>query len=226
MSEKKEVNILTIDFDYIMFPCIKLYNDLCGGDANPTEVWDIIEHERRINNHISYDANALQCIAKILKGCLAVDGCKLHTVTEHQELIKEVGITTDEDNIEYNITNIDFHHDIYYRPEDVATLSYFNDYNCSNWLGYINYIGKLKSYTWYQAPTSDPIMLDRYDDELSEKITIKLGKRLNEFMESCLNKDITFDHVVFCLSPQWVPYRYHHLFYMLSDIFTESGDKS
>ena len=51
MSNK---TIVTIDFDYIMSPCIKLYNDMCGGDANPTECWDRIEIERRINNHISY----------------------------------------------------------------------------------------------------------------------------------------------------------------------------
>lgn len=100
--KKDPVNILTIDFDYIMSPCIKLYNDMCGGDLNPTEAWDRIEAERKINNHISYDATSLCNIAIIIKSILTFNKeCKFHVVKDHQDLIDAVGVD-DSDDI-YNL---------------------------------------------------------------------------------------------------------------------------
>lgn len=221
-TTKDPVNILTIDFDYIMSPCINLYNDMCSGNQNPTESWERIEAERKINNHISYDATSICNIAIIIKYILTFNKeCKFHVVKDHQDLIDVVGVN-DSDDI-YNVTNIDFHHDIYYRPEDVVKMDYYHDYNCSNWLAYMYYIDKLNTYTWIKAANSDQVNLDMFDDELKEKITIQPSVYLQDYTKSCMaNKlDPKVDHIVFCLSPQWVPYRYHHLFYMLADIFKD-----
>lgn len=212
MGETK--NILTIDFDYIMWPCIKLYNDLCGGDQNPGESWERIEFERKINNHISYDAKTLKMIALIIKNAMKNEKCTFYSIEEHQNLVKILNIEDSEND--YNVVNVDFHHDIYYHDEDVARMSYFEDCSCANWLGYIHYIDKLKSYTWIEAPNSDPIPRD-LDDELAEKISVKDSSALNDLKTKLTKGEISFDYVVFCLSPQWVPYRYYHLFEIICD---------
>ena len=36
-KKKEPIKVLTIDFDYIMSPCIKLYNDMAAENNNPTE---------------------------------------------------------------------------------------------------------------------------------------------------------------------------------------------
>ena len=214
--------IVTIDFDYIMFPCIKLYNDMCGGDANPTECWMRIEAERKISNHISYDAKALYSIAAIMKTILSRNkDCKFITVNEHQELIKEVVDKETDEDIEYDVVNIDFHHDVYYRPDDPINMSYFTDYNCSNWLGYIFYTDRLNSYTWISAPNSDPLDKNVFEDELRDKITIKSSFGLKDYIKEVSDPEYKVDYLVFCLSPQWVPYRYHHIFNLLSYLLNE-----
>ena len=212
MGETK--NVLTIDFDYIMWPCIKLYNDMCRCNQNPGETWERIEFERKINNHISYDAKTLKTIALIIKNAMKNENCTFYSIEEHQNLVKILNIEDSGD--EYNVVNVDFHHDIYYHDEDVARLSYFEDCNCSNWLGYIHYIDKLKSYTWIKAPNSEPIPRD-LDEELAEKISVKDSSALNELKMKLNKGEISFDYVVFCLSPQWVPYRYYHLFEIICD---------
>ena len=60
------MKILSIDFDTIMFPCIKLYNDYCMGNANDTQIWNQLEFERDISQYLKYDANAYHNIVKLI----------------------------------------------------------------------------------------------------------------------------------------------------------------
>lgn len=217
-KKKEPIKVLTIDFDYIMSPCIKLYNDMAAENNNPTEQWERIERERNINNHIEYDSKALLNIAAIMKNIMNKNkDCKLYKIMNHEDIIKRLDISENSDDT-YFIMNIDFHHDIYYRPEDVTSLSYFNDYNCSNWLAYIYYIDKLDGYSWIKAPNSDNVNIELFEEDLREKISILNSYTLNELVSDTLSGDVTFDYIVFCFSPQWVPYRYLHLFDLIYDL--------
>lgn len=60
------MKILSIDFDAIMFPCIKLYNDYCTGNENSTQIWNRIDFERDIQQYLKYDANVYQDIVKFI----------------------------------------------------------------------------------------------------------------------------------------------------------------
>lgn len=215
-----KVKILSIDFDYIMWPCIKLYNDMCAGDQTPGETWDRIEFERRINNHISYDAKTLKTITSIIKNALKNNECKFHSIKEHQELIKEMDVEDSDD--EYSVTNVDFHHDVYYHDDDIAKMAYFDGCTCANWVGYIYFTGKLDSYTWIEAPNSDKLP-SNMDDDLSDRIHVETSTGLYDLEKKLKDKEISFDHVVLCLSPQWVPYRYHHIFEMICDLVDKEG---
>ena len=38
---------------------------------------------------------------------------------------------------------------------------------------------------------------------------------LNDFID---NTDFQFDDIYFCLSPQWVPYKFHHLYSLIATL--------
>lgn len=217
-------SVLSIDFDYIMFPCIKLYNDLSSGGENSTVIWNNIEHFRGVDDKfLSYDPESYITIAKLLKS-LDNDTKKI-AISEHQSIVDilikdENSIEHDIDEIyeswKFNLINIDFHHDIIYRPQDRNTIKNFDKYNCSNWVGYLMLKNKIENYTWIKAPNSD-----LYDHNLDGKYDIKfetesmrLVENIQEFIDN--NK---FDYVFLCLSPQWVPYKFKHLYDLLVELF-------
>ena len=56
-NEYTHKKVLSIDFDIIMYPCIKLYSDFSAGDLNPTEMWDFVNKMREVEDKLSYDNN-------------------------------------------------------------------------------------------------------------------------------------------------------------------------
>lgn len=202
------MNILSIDFDIIMYPCIKLYNDKVGGESNPTELWRYLEHEYELENFINYDAKYLLKVAKILKQVID-DGAKLIPIQEHQEIVDYLKERETYQDERYNIYNIDFHHDLWYREEDKNMILSFDKYNCSNWLGYLLMQDKTESCHWVCAGNSGGC-----PDKFEGKNTLETKTRLMEFEV----EDLKFDYVFFCLSPQWIPYQFHHLYQLLVEM--------
>lgn len=193
--------ILSIDFDIIMYSCIKLYNDKVGGGDNPTQLWQGLENDYNINNILTYDWNVVKQIAQLIKKAKSV-----HFIQEHQEIVDILKQDWEEDT--YELINIDFHHDLWYRPTDPATLADFDNYNCSNWVGYLLLKNKLvnNTYTWLKAPNSDqPIKFDEIDLNFQMLSLRDLPSLLKE----------EFDEVFFCLSPQWVPYKYTKIYELI-----------
>lgn len=197
------LKVLSIDFDYIMAPCIKLYNDLCGGKENPTVVWNHIEHERNIEPFLHYDADSLLKIAMIIKENVK-NGAKLIPINEHQEIIKYLS------DCRVELTNIDFHHDVIYNINELSEITDMHKYNCANWVYYLYSNNQLESYTWLKAPQSDMLNFDT---------DFKIDKILTKSDFGQLNYD--FDLVFFCLSPQWVPYKFHHLYNLIIELCKE-----
>ena len=192
------MKVLSIDFDYIMYPCIKLYNNLCDGKENPTVTWNMIEQERGIEKFLCYDANVLMEIAKVIKKNLK-NGAKLIPINNHDEIIQHLN---NEKIIE--LLNIDYHHDIIYHSEDINSLTDFEKYDCGNWVGYLQLNNFLKEYTWLKAPSSSLCTINLPDFHYNI-----LG--LKDF--NSITDD--YDCIFFCLSPQWVPYKYHHLYQLI-----------
>lgn len=198
------MNILSVDFDIIMYPCIKLYNAEVGGNCNPTELWRYLEREKEIEPFVNYDANYLLKLAKVMRAAVR-QGAKLVPIQEHQEIVDFLRKQDAFAASTYNLWNIDFHHDIWYRDEDPAQITSFNKYNCANWVGYLALNRKLNSYSWICAGNSEGQLNEEQRNILTNKI------RLSDFELG----DTKFDYVFFCLSPQWVPYKFHHLYHLL-----------
>ena len=62
MENKTSLNILSIDLDYILAPCINLYNDFVFASNPPQKIWDNLNSLRNIDNHISYDDENLKLL--------------------------------------------------------------------------------------------------------------------------------------------------------------------
>ena len=201
--------ILSIDFDIIMYPCIKLYNEHIGGSMNPTQIWKWLEEEKEIEPFLNYDAKILIILAKIIKNQMK-KGAQLVCYNEHQESVDNLKTWDCFENEEpFDITNIDFHHDVWYREEDKDLLFSFNKYNCSNWLGYLFIKNKTSKIVWYKASNSD---LPYENNIINEIYNISNLEQLN---------DETFDIIYFVKSPQWVHYKYHHLYDLISEVNKE-----
>lgn len=199
------MKILSIDFDIIMYPCIRLYNADVGGDDNPTMAWDRIEHTKDIAQHLSYDANTLKNLLVLMMKS-ARKGATFVPIQEHQEIVtyleKTVHIEKDKS---LEVTNIDFHHDIIYYEGDIVNAKYFGQSTCANWAGYLLLNDYASSVNWIKAPNSETFS-PLYDEIMDmSKITISSLKSIPKLDEE-------YDYIFFCLSPQWVPYKYHHLY--------------
>lgn len=204
------MKILSIDFDAIMFPCIRLYNEYCYGNENATTIWRQLEFDRDINQYLSYDANVYKNIGKIIFKNIK-NGAKLIPIQEHQMLVDHLK-KYDLLDLQFDITNIDYHHDIAYNRNSFVEME-FDNYTCADWAGYLMTLNPETTLTWVRCPGSSPYNEDI--KEFSNTITIK---RIDEIVDL----DDDYDLIYFCLSPQWVPYVYHHLYDLLIDLAKEA----
>ena len=216
--------ILSIDFDYIMYPCIKLYNDISNGSENPTVVWDNIENIRGVDEKfLSYDPKSYNAIVKLVK--LAKErskDVKLIPITNHSEIVTEIKKEEDYNDYSYNIINIDFHHDLLYKVGDRTKIVNFDKCDCSNWAGYLMIKDKIEHYTWVKAPNS--IL---YDHHLDGKYDIKFATESNSYLYNpeAIISDYPFDKIYICLSPQWVPHKYKHLYDLIIELFGDTSTR-
>lgn len=242
-------NILSIDFDYIMFPCIKLYNDMSHEGENSTVIWDHIQYGRGVDDKfLSYDPESYNKLVMLIKKIVEYNKeynesddlldtakeLKKYCITDHEKIVDilkndhmkflsdmkpystEDMIKDFKENYKYNLVNIDFHHDVMYRPQDRNSIMSFDKYNCSNWVGYLMLKNMIESYTWIKAPNSD-----LYDHKLDGKYNIEFITESFRVLDdlSKFVKDHNFDYIFLCLSPQWVPYKYKHLYDLIVELF-------
>ena len=204
------MKILSIDFDAIMFPCIRLYNEYCYGNENATTIWRQLEFDRDINQYLSYDANVYKNIGKIIFKNIK-NGAKLIPIQEHQMLVDHLK-KYDLLDLQFDITNIDYHHDIAYNRNSFVEME-FDNYTCADWAGYLMTLNPETTLTWVRCPGSSP-----YNEDIKEFTNTIIIKRIDEIVDL----DDDYDLIYFCLSPQWVPYVYHHLYDLLIDLAKEA----
>lgn len=216
------MKVLSIDFDYIMFPCISLYNDMAGGDANPTQVWKQIEFERKLKEFLSYDANAYAALMDI---CVrnSLNKAKIIPIIGHEEIISYLETNCEEffNNPAENIVdNIDFHHDVLYNKEDFNEIVNHANASCANWGGYLLFKDLVHQYTWYDTPHSTPFTLSQFfapneidNVEVVQEIKCRIDNNFkHKHFGDLMDIEDDYDIIFLCLSPQWVPYQFHHLY--------------
>ena len=202
-----EKQILSIDFDIIMHPCIQLYNDEVDGDDDPKTLWGYLEKKYQYtdNNVLNYDSNLLIELVKLI--AFHKKNTEICFITDHHEIIDILKQSSTYKDDTFNIDNIDFHHDLWYRETDFKDILKKDEYNCATWLGYLFLKKKLTSLTWFNTENSVLLEIKPYGSKI--KLNIINARNLS----SLYNKK--FDVIFVCLSPQWIPPQYRFLYDMI-----------
>lgn len=195
------MNILTIDLDFIMSPCIDLYN---------TETVYYIPGEmswmaNNVNERdVKISKKNLKYISNIIKE--SINFLKFEQISftiSHDGILYPLEVLANEKN-PFNIINIDHHHDIFYSQQDVGTIEYLNMATPSAWILYLDKYRLIKEYTWIANKNSTEF----------KEIDIPSRPRNFNFVMNTKNPTIdleNIEHLNITMSPQWL----HPLFYKL-----------
>lgn len=188
-------NIITIDFDIIMAPCINLYNDLI-----PNKSWDFFNQFEQMKT-LTADLNHYQKLTEwLIKILPYLNKEQIIVIEDHGQIIKYL-----EDNNKVNIYNIDHHHDCGYQKDEEMPD---NKLNCGNWGLFLKKKNILNNFIWINNINSD--------------IPPKEKKLVNfssfQLSEYNLNTIPVPDKLILCLSEPWTPPMFRPLFYTWLDI--------
>lgn len=193
-------NIVTIDFDIIMAPCIDLYNDLIAPNG-----WEYFLHIPQLQT-LTADLEHYQKITKwLIKTIKYLNKEDIVFIENHAQIINYLDTSE-----RINIYNIDHHHDCGYRDDENKSKDELN-LTCGNWGLHLKHMNLLNKFVWINNENSNDPPRD---------------KRQVNYVEYPLN---TFnldnlpypDKLIICLSEPWVPPMFRPLYFSWMDIFNE-----
>ena len=173
------MNILTIDFDWIMSDIIECYNDNIETNSDYEEMWADIK--RRMPT-LNYNPNMI--LFKEVEKLCAIFHDRLYKIKSHEEVVKYVPPDCD------ILINMDHHHD-WYKASDRPS-----DYGCGNWGRYLYDRKMIKQFIWIPNPTSHSLGI--FDDR-SKDLRVALGDPMETI------RRYKFDRCILCQSPEWLP---------------------
>lgn len=187
-------NIVTIDFDIIMAPCIDLYNNLV-----PEANWHELRNIPQLNV-LTADMFIYQRLTEYLISLLPkLSFNQIHFVYDHEKATFSMP-----GNDLLNIYNIDHHHDCGYEDQTPVREQ---ELSCANWVAKIKEFGILNNYIWIKNINSFPAPPH-----------FKLEEN---FIGGYNFEQIPIpDQLILVLSPQWVPEEFYPLFNLWKIIVT------
>lgn len=202
-KELSPINILSVDFDWIMAPSIVAYNEFAhGGGSND---WEVIQS---LMPGVSFKADMdkyLQLVVYLTNICdkLKDRNCFL-TANSHDDIVHCMTKEWKIGNKPYNIYNIDHHHDCGYGNDfNLAELNK-QELSCANWaVKLLNECPNYQSYTWIKNNNSS---MSIPDDILEIMPYHVFSSDINVI------NYVNFDYVFMCSSPGWTPPNYLPLF--------------
>lgn len=190
-------NILTIDFDIIMAPCIELYNHMV-----PNVSWENLMTNFSQGKLFHADLYLYQFLTdKLLFLLEKMNKEDIVVIENHGQIIKYLDL-----NEKMNIYNIDHHHDCGY-PNSQGKIEE-DILNCSNWGLILSKKKILNNFYWIRNDNSN---IPNNDVRKVDFIDIELSKFNFE------NMPIP-DQLILCLSEPWVPPYIRPLFFTWLDI--------
>lgn len=207
------MNILSIDFDWIMAPSIQSYNSLSRPQVNWTyNTWRNIEFEIPANN-FQFDPEKyyqlLHIIQQFKLDCKDLD--YIYTGLDHHTILEACNFWQLPQDESYILCNIDHHHDCGYcmDTEPYLTTIQQQGASLSNWVYYFCEKYKTTNYIWVKNQNS---LMPMDDTFLPQDTLILPSSDL-----TVINK-IKFDRLFICLSPDWVPPKYYPLYNVIEDL--------
>lgn len=208
MHNKTIKKVLSIDMDFLMGPCINLYNDCAGNEEfHKGNYWEQLNIIRGIDKHLSYDENKLVLIIELLATQLRKLSEDKFFFAEEHDMILEHLCREDNKNEIFDIYNLDHHHDIYYAPEQKSEVDRF-DFAClANWVYYLGKNEKINKYYWVRNENSMAFPFEELR-ELTFPVDTDTYYRDLERLIS----EVDFDYVFICRSSEYFPDKYNYLF--------------
>lgn len=213
------MRILSIDFDWVMEPCIQAYNLYCRGlhDLGPVGSWNDIKTKIPAIDflNLEMDYKKFRQLYFFLQDILNKNpNTPVAIRADHDEIIPFVEKYIQDQNEETELTfiNIDHHHDLGYQEiKDEKSVVY----GCANWVLYFSHCLNIPvQYKWINNKNSD-FFQHTYDN-----ITIHPATPLLE----TVNIQEPFDAIFICASWEWVPIKYQPLFNILVSMIQERGN--
>lgn len=193
-------NIVTIDFDIIMAPCIEIYNDLIAPMG--WEHFLKIDQMKVLTADLDHYQKLTNYLIKIIK---KLNKENIVFIENHAQIIHYL-----DTNERLNIYNIDHHHDCGYR-NDEGKKRHELELTCGNWALFLKNMNILNNFYWINNKNSNR--------PPEEKKQIKyVEHELNDF--NLDNLPIP-DKLIICLSEPWVPPMFRPLYFLWMDIFNE-----
>ena len=204
------MNIVTIDFDIIMHKSLKFYNDLVDEDENTIQSMlnsspdcgFIPISDLPLYNYLTNYINKV--VQQLPKN-------KIIFIDSHND-VADI-IDADVLNIgdkEFNIFNLDFHHDIAYDEDDKKNR--FDECNCGNWVKYLfEHYDNFKEYIWIK--TEESVNYDGRNYFVNKIRSYDVKKYNLEALAK--STDVLF----LCKSEPWVPLEELFLYDLWKDLF-------
>ena len=196
------MNIVTIDFDIIMHRSLNLYNDLVDDDVTIQSILNanleshfIPNPDLQLYNYLTQFV--IKCAEKLPKENIIF-------IDDHDEItyyFTSGKIKYEED---FNIFNIDFHHDVSYDEKDIDNK--IEEVDCGNWVKYIaERYPKFKQYIWIKAKEAEAFNKERFSETLSGILVSKkiIEQDIQKYNLDALLKST--DVLFLCKSIPWVP---------------------
>ena len=157
IMNSKYKQILTIDCDFFMKPCIQLYNDLIGSLPihNHDAEWHNIFEKLNCEAFMSHDDDNLSFMLETIKGL----NCPIYVGLDHHSILRAMDLVYRKDNTfsgPFDIVNNDHHHDIAYNSEQIRDLELFSFVSCGSWVGFLEKQKLLHNYYWVANENSKP----------------------------------------------------------------------
>ena len=200
------VNILSVDFDWIMEPYIEFYNQFAD---DMSDLNMIVPDLNKINPYP--DLNKFKLLTTYLYNISndITDKNNIYFGKRHSE-IKDVIENQWKIRMPIHVYNVDHHHDCGYKSTLEAIMN--DKYRSNNWPLYIDTI---KRYTWIGNENSQPFLVEEvihHFDQFQQSTDINI-----------LNY-IKFDYIFVCLSPGWIPKHVLPLYDLLGHIIVHGRD--
>ena len=208
------LHVISIDFNYIMYPCIKLYQDLCNEKENDTVTWNIIENYRGVTKEfLQYDTRSYTKLTKLIQTIMYMNSkCKLVSINKHSDIVDNL-----KDELldkQLDLVNIDFYHDIMYNKDDRANMIDFDKYNSLNWVGYLFSKDKIDKYIWIKAPNSQ-----MYDHSLDGDTKVEFNISTLDYLSILTDIPEIWDYIFINYPKNQVPFEYKHLYDLIFELF-------
>lgn len=197
-------NIITIDFDIIMAPCIELYNNMV-----PDKSWEELQEIPQIHT-LTADLQLYQRLTEyLLKIKKQISIKNVHFVENHEFISYFVY-----PNEEITVYNIDHHHDCGYDKEEG-----YSELTCANWVYYLKKFSSKFEYYWICNTNSNFPQEQDLGNEL-----INYHYFIGSFNFDQLPIP---DELVIVLSPEWVPPNFYPLYSLWDSMFEfdKKGEK-